>query len=131
MFFDDENKYTGKVVHIVDEYKLVINKGESDGIEVGDIFNIFSLEDYIYDPDTGESLGRLEIVKGTARAIHVQNRITTIESIDYESSPDKQEIIKRMGTWTLGNQETVKVTPGEKVKKPFYNVSPGDLVLKK
>ena len=131
MFFDDENKYTGKVVHIVDEYKLVINKGENDGIEVGDIFNIFSLEDYIYDPDTGESLGRLEVVKGTARAIHVQNRITTIESIDYESSPDKQEIIKRMGTWALGNQETVKVTPGEKVKKPFYDVHPGDLVLKK
>lgn len=131
MFFDDENKYTGKVVHIVDDYKLVINKGEVDGIEVGDVFNVFSLGDYIYDPDTGESLGRLEIVKGTARAIHVQTRITTIESIDFESSPDKQEIIKRMGSWSLGNQETVKVTPGERVKKPFYEVNPGDLVLKK
>jgi hypothetical protein len=52
---------TGKVAKIVSEDEVVINRGRSDGVEVGMVFAIKDdrLDD-ITDPDTGESLGSID-----------------------------------------------------------------------
>ena len=62
-----------KVVKILDDYKLAINAGAKDQISLGQKFLIYSLSDEeIIDPDTNQSLGYLEIVKGTGIVTHVQ-----------------------------------------------------------
>lgn len=68
----------GKIVRILDHNNIVINKGRQDGVKEDMPFVIFvPCADEIIDPDTRESLGRLEIVKGYIEASHVQERITT------------------------------------------------------
>ncbi|NIF50098.1 hypothetical protein F3J28_20280 [Enterobacter sp. Ap-1006] len=127
--FDD--KYFGKVAYKVDDYTVVINKGSEDGITMHDRFKIVALGDEIIDPDTLESLGQLEIVKGMAKVSHIQEKVTTITSNDYETRPDKQEIVKKPSiTWGLNTSETVKVTPGERTRKKLYRVDIGDFVIK-
>ncbi len=78
-----------KVVEILDSgYKLVINAGANQGIKTGNRFLVYALSEHeIIDPDTGESLGYLEIVKGTGKVIHVQDKMCTIESDVYEANP--------------------------------------------
>lgn len=80
------NQY--KVVDIFDDkYKLVINAGTNKNVKIGNRFLVYALSDHeIFDPDTKESLGYLEIVKGTGKVIHVQEKMCTIESDVYEAS---------------------------------------------
>jgi hypothetical protein len=71
---------TFKVAHIKSSTELVINAGSQDGIEEGQRFQVFAMGEDISDPDTGESLGTLEIIKGIGRITHVQERISTLQS---------------------------------------------------
>jgi hypothetical protein len=70
-----------KVAEIIDETKIVINSGSSDGIRVGEYFLILSYGAEVKDPDTGESLGKLENFKGTGKIVHVQEKIAILESV--------------------------------------------------
>lgn len=71
----------GKIVRILDQYSIVINKGSRDGVKEGMTFVIFiPTADEVEDPYTKEALGRLEVVKDYVVASHVQDRITTCVS---------------------------------------------------
>jgi hypothetical protein len=76
-----DNIYVATVVKIIDTRKLVINRGAHDGIKPGQRFLIYHLEEEpIIDPITNESLGHLEIVRGTGKVFHIQERLSIIES---------------------------------------------------
>lgn len=115
-----------KVVFVTDSsYKVVINAGSEKGIKIGQRFLIYALSDYeITDPDTGESLGHLEIVKGTGRVVHVQDKMSTIESDVYETTPPKK-IIRKNPLYGLGSTEE-HTTSKEHI--PFEDPEIGDLV---
>lgn len=114
----NKKNISAKVVNIIDKYKVAINKGTKDGIYNGDLFIVYSLGEELFDPDTQKSLGTLEIVKGKGKAIHVQDHLTTIESIS-------KKIIKKtthpyiaiMGSSTECIEEDL----------PFENPTIGDL----
>lgn len=72
--------YSARVAAVVDPYTIVLNKGEVDGIKVGDRFVIFNIGGTVRDPETGRSLGELEIVRGTGEVIHLQEQMCTIET---------------------------------------------------
>jgi len=73
--------FPAKVVKIINDSRIVINRGEEHGIRKGMKTLIYNLSDEeIKDLDTGESLGYLEIVKGTGVVIHTQPTMSTIES---------------------------------------------------
>lgn len=124
-----------KVAKIIDEYTLVLNKGGRDGIKVGQRFLIYSIGDEILDPDTKESLGILEIVKGTGRVIHLQEKMATIGS-DMKSSPfrtvrrvkDIDPLGIRAISRALGGSTTQEIEeqlPPEKI--PFEEQKIGDI----
>ncbi len=75
-----------KVAKVIDEFTLVINKGERHGLKVGQRLLVYAHGDEIADPDTKLSLGKLEIVKGTGRITHLQESLATIRS-DMTASP--------------------------------------------
>ncbi len=69
-----------KVLKIVDEYKIAINKGSDDGIKKGDKFVIFEKGEELFDPDSNDSLGFLEIPKLKMSVFNIQAKITLLES---------------------------------------------------
>ena len=60
--------------------KVVINRGSVDGVRLGQRFLVYGIGPVITDPETGTSLGKLEMLRGTGEVVHIQERMATIES---------------------------------------------------
>jgi hypothetical protein len=104
--------------------EVVINKGRDDGIKEGQNFVIYKNGEELLDPDSGESLGCLEVVRGRGYAAHVQEKMTTISSTRREGgysyrSPNTLERAAH------GLRGTIKEGRGKIV--PFKDVMEGDL----
>ncbi len=80
----------GKIASIVDERTVIINRGASADVREGMKFVIFVEGDSVKDPDSGESLGTWEIVKGYVSAAHIQEKIT----VCIVSRPDERNSSK-------------------------------------
>lgn len=119
-----------KVAKVIDEWSLVLNKGAKDGIEIGQRFLIYAVGEVIKDPDTGDELEALEIVKGTGKVTHLQENIATISS-DMKSSPHRtiRRIKKKNAlnalAMMLGPEEIEETLPAEKI--PFDGAEVGDI----
>lgn len=129
---ENQKKQVMKVAKVVDEFTLVINQGSEHGIDAGQRFLIYAIGDEIFDPDTKQTLGQLEVVKGTGKVTHVQPKMATISS-DMKSPPGRT--IRKMGGqnlagWRafalLGAGEVEEVLPPEPT--PFNSPEVGDLV---
>ena len=81
------NVNQARVLRVIDEHTVVIDRGTNHGLSNGQRFLIYRPEeDPILDPDTNEPLGYLEHVIGTAIVIHAQESISTLESDSRERS---------------------------------------------
>lgn len=112
-----DGAFEGKVAEIIDDYRIAINKGEADGVHVGQRFLILKVGEEIFDPDTGESLGSIEIVKGKGEVIHTQSRLATLQTTD------KHEIERRL-PGLLSFAQTLQIT---QEPKAFINPEIGDI----
>jgi len=110
------------VAKVIDEYTVVINRGADDGVRKGQNYLIYGIEDEVKDPETGESLGHLELVRGRGSVTHVQSRMATIKSSQKTSS----KVIKKrnMGLLSIGAEVVEESNEGTTI--PFDNVSVGD-----
>lgn len=112
-----------KVVKILDDYKLAINAGTKDQVSLGQKFLIYSLSnEEIIDPDTNQSLGHLEIVKGTGVVTHVQEKLCTLESNVYHFSSKK--VIRTSPFAALGS--STEEIESNKSQEPFNDARTGD-----
>ncbi len=66
----------GKVAKILDDQSLILNVGRAHGVTQGMVFCIFASVEDVKDPDTGESLGAWEAVKGYVQATHPQEKLS-------------------------------------------------------
>lgn len=119
------------VIKVIDEYRVVINKGTKDEVVNKMRFLIYKLDEELFDPETKESLGKLEIVKGTGSPVHIQERIATIESDKFVQSKDKRTLIKKRGGGiliglTMPSTEEI-IEPGDRVEEPFDDPEVGDM----
>ena len=121
---EDKSSFPATVVRIIDDHKLVINRGAKHGIQKNQNFLVYHLEtDPIKDPETGHDLGPLEIVRGTGIATHVQENITTLSS--NRKGPTEQRVVRRRSPWMYPLREEEKITiPGE--IEPFEDAASGD-----
>ena len=69
-----------RVAAIIDPYQVAINRGAANGLKVGQRFLVYTLGDEIIDPENGLSLGKLEIVRGSGKVVHLQEKIATLKS---------------------------------------------------
>ena len=119
------------VVKVIDEYTVIINKGSNDGIKYGQKFLIYSIsEESIIDPSTGEDLGKLETVKGTARIEHLQDRMATLVSNKHENEVAKiiRKPTKSPFSFDMyGTKYIEEITPLPDLL-PFNDVQVGDYV---
>jgi len=115
-------KYPASVVKVIDEYTIVINRGSEHGISKGDQFLVYFIEpDEIKDPETGESLGHLEVVRGTGSAIHVQPKITTVKS---NRSVSRGRVIRRTTNPGLGGLLGTLTAERETIEEPEREALP-------
>lgn len=68
------------VANKIDTERIVINKGEEDGIEEYMEFLVYSEGEEIFDPTTEKSLGYLENPKAKFKTLHIQKKMTTLIS---------------------------------------------------
>jgi hypothetical protein len=117
-----------KIAKVIDPYTVVLNKGKTSGIVEGQRLVIYRLDDEIVDPDSNEPLGKLEIIKGTGRVVHLQEKMCTLSS-DMRGSSSKT-IRKKpgiglgLGLPSLVYAQEEEVSPPEKV--PFSDPEVGD-----
>ena len=74
-----------RVATVMDPNQVVINKGASDGIRVGQHYLFYALGDEIRDPETGDDLGQLEVLRGRGNVIHVHKKISIVRSSERRS----------------------------------------------
>jgi len=74
----------GRVAKILAPHKIVINIGRNDGVQTGMKFVVYEEGEMINDPETGEPLEKLELVKGTVEVTHLQDKISIAESFEVE-----------------------------------------------
>ena len=132
------DRYFGRVVETIDQYKVVMNKGEVDDVTAGQKFVVVGLGDIVVDPDTNEELERLEIVRGYVTVTHVQSKIATLESYKYQQYEDTREIKKgqyppagTIGAWiNYRDTATESIIPGKKRLKALEDVEIGDYMIR-
>ena len=97
---------TGKIAKIVDETTFLLNVGAQHGVRNGMRFVVFDEGDEVLDPDTGESLGVWEIVKGELVVTNTQERLSMAQT------PLKQKA-EKAGTLSALMVEASKSSTGE------------------
>ncbi|PRM98928.1 hypothetical protein [Aliarcobacter cryaerophilus] len=119
-----------KVIKVIDDKTLVINAGFKKNIIDNYEFLVYEIGEELFDPDTNESLGKLEIIKGTAKPIHIQENMTIIKSNKYNTVEDKKIIKKSNQGLSLFSGTHIEeiIEPREKTIKPFDNPAIGDFV---
>ncbi|WP_144701763.1 hypothetical protein [Aminobacter sp. J44] len=118
-----------KVAEVLNAFEVILNVGSLDGERIGNEYVIYRFADEIFDPDTNESLGYLEQVVGRGEIIHVQERISTLRSIDYESGNKK--VIRRSSAFGVAmgrfSPEIEEIVESPDKPKPFNKPTVGDL----
>lgn len=88
----------GKIAKIVDEQTVVINRGSDAGVREGMKFAILAGGDTVTDPDTGESLGTWEVVKGCVKTTHVQERLSVCAVAGTEQTEEQKQPSKTLSS---------------------------------
>ena len=116
---------TIQVAKVIDPHTVVINAGANNEIRIGQRFQIYSLGDEVRDPVTGESLGHLEMIKGSGSVAHVQDKMATIKSIMTEPGGKVLRQRNVVGFRRVGEgfSEERLLPP---VPVPFSTPEPGD-----
>jgi len=116
-----------KVVSVVSPFQIVINAGAEAGLRMKQRVMIYAIGEMISDPDSGEELERLEIVKGTGRIIHLQGKISTVKSDMVEETPRHIKRQTTLGSFSsvFGPSEETEII---KEDIPFSEPQIGDLV---
>lgn len=124
-------KENAVVAKVIDSYTVVLNKGSADDVALGDRFLVYGIGAEIVDPETGESLGEVEIVRGTGKITHVQDKMSTLTSDKTFKGPNKT--VKRVKSGTerslihiFGAQDTIETTEGVVNAIPFEGVKAKD-----
>jgi cell shape-determining protein MreC len=108
--------YNGLIAKVINEYRLIINRGAEEGVEENMTYLVFEVGEEIIDPETGESLGSMEITKGVGKIINVQEKMATIETIT------TQKI-------AVSPLESISTGQNHQIKKvPFSNPLVGDRI---
>ena len=78
-----------KVVKIINDTSLIVNGGSNDDIIKGDVMQISGKGEDIFDPETKENLGSLEIIKARLTVTDVYEKMCVCETTyisDYMST---------------------------------------------
>lgn len=117
---------TGKVVKVIDNCNIVINRGHRDGVTKDTRFLVYRLGEELFDPDTYESLGFLELVSGEGKPGHIQEHMTTLHTA--KTFVRKTKTVKKSSPYASIFSGTEETYDPEVTDVPFDDVSTDCLV---
>ena len=82
--------YPMKVIKRTWNNEVIINRGRDSGIERGQVYDVFFAGEELFDPDTGESLGRGEEFVGKIKITRINPRVSyakIVSEVDPENAP--------------------------------------------
>jgi hypothetical protein len=120
-------RISGRVVSVLNDRELAINRGSNDGVVIGTRFAVLIEGPELKDPDTGESLGTVELPKAIVKVVRVQPRVSIARTfhtkvISYGFSAFTSE---RRKVDTLSVEETIE----SEIDEGSWIVKAGDKVL--
>lgn len=121
------------IAKVIDDTNVVLNIGSNENVSINDRFLIYQIGEEIFDPDTKESLGNFEIVKGYGKVTHIQNTMCTLTSDKIKREQSRKIITTQKSNGLLSQyfetnpKELVEEIPGEEYIVPFDNPEIGDL----
>jgi len=120
-----------KIAQILSPTRVVLAAGAEQGVQEGMEFIIYELSDQVYDPDTKESLGQLELHKGRVKVILVQEKLSTATTLTrevYRRRPSILDMVPGQGRWVEEYERlSVDLSASTAVKADLI-VKVGDLV---
>ena len=73
--------YPAKAIEVIDDSKVVINRGKLNCIQINTSHLIYSITNKpIYDPITGDFIGHRILCKGSGRVISVEEATSIIQA---------------------------------------------------
>lgn len=81
----EHTQIIAKIAKIQDKYRVIINKGAEHGVTRNMKFYAYEEGEEITDPDTKEVIEKEEILKAYLKVIHVQDKISILESDETET----------------------------------------------
>lgn len=121
------------IAKVIDDTNVVLNIGSNENVSMNDRFLIYKIGEEIFDPDTKESLGNFEIVKGSGKVTHIQNTMCTLTSDRIRRESGRKIITTQKSNGLLSQyfesapKELIEEIPGEEYIVPFDNPEVGDL----
>jgi hypothetical protein len=89
---------------------------------------------HIADPDSGEDLGALELVRGRGVVVHVQEHMATIRSMERRRAGPAKRIVREPSRHWMSNYgvpgatgNVIEEELSPEVEVPFDSVQLGDL----
>jgi hypothetical protein len=86
----------GNVIRILDEYTVVLNVGQEQGVQLGNRFVVYSEGEDIIDPSSKRILGKYEYQKATVEITRVLERFSEAQSLKREYSSPMDEAISSL-----------------------------------
>lgn len=124
----------GKVLKVFDESTLLVNLGRKEGVRRGNTIVVIEKGGDVKDPDTGESLGELELIKAELVVLDVQERMSVAGfRLVEETGPDMPLSSKMVRDSVKVGRERgrtvgMDVRPGEVSGRPAVSpVKKGDI----
>ncbi|WP_234180017.1 hypothetical protein [Sphingopyxis sp. NFH-91] len=118
-----------RVASVIDDRRVVLNVGSNDGVKIGQTYLIYGIGQNVVDPETGEDLGTLELVRGRGKVEHLQPAMCTVRSTMQKKVPGNKKVY-RQGKTGLGNffgNPIHEVEEGERmIELPFDAATVGD-----
>ena len=119
--------FPATIASIINSTRVVINRGAEHGIKKGQRMLVYSLsKEEIKDPNTGESLGYLEIYKGTGKIINIQEKMSIVESDKNKFDDELKKYFSSPSPFSLNRFFPNNLSINQVV--PFENPEIGDLV---
>ena len=82
------DRVRGLVAELIDDRTLVINRGSDHGVQVGMRFAVLNRKGAnVVDPETGESLGSVEIEKVLVKVVRVEPKFAVARTFRTFASP--------------------------------------------
>ncbi len=84
-------------VYAIGPLEVVINQEACYGVKPGDKFLVFGTGPHIIDPETGEDLGALELVRGRGEVVHVPELMATIRGTKQRRTRPAKRVLREPG----------------------------------
>jgi len=118
-----------KVARVVSPTELILAAGAKDGVEEGMEFIVYTLSDSVWDPDTGEDLGQIEIVKAKLIAAHVQEHMT-IARTKSQTFTRLNSYREQLRSQLLGEYQTTHVVDEKMAVEKVDAITNRDLIVR-